>query len=285
MTTLRFLVGLGFSFVFMSVAMADTYSQNFDGFADGTTDLGDGSVIGSNDGTASIQGGALRLTLDLVTSTRASFRLPPIGSSSDGWTMSFDFFLFDSPGANAPADGFSMTYGVIPEPGSGPQNGQGNSEEGFGGGSPQLSIEVDTWQLGDAEHGYTVAVNGNDVPDGLVNTDILLDGATVNASATIVWDPVDGVTFTVDTGDGAMNIFTKLPTPGFTADDSHTFAFSARTGGATETLTIDNLNVQTALPPVEVPAVSPAGIGVLLSLFLVLGAVVLGRKRRLAASH
>ncbi len=286
MAALRILAGLGFSIVFMSVAIADNYSQDFDGFDDGTTDLEDGSVIGSSDGTASVQGGALRLTQDLVGSTRASFRLPFIDSSSGGWTMSFDFSLFDSAGANDPADGFSVTYGVIPPAGEGPAGGHGNAEEGFGGATPQLSVEFDTWQLGDAEHGYNVAVNGVDVPGGFVPADILLDGEAVNGSATIVWDPADGVTLTVNTGRGPASVFANLPTPGLAADDSHTFAFSARTGGATETLTIDNLNVDTGGPPSAVPTVSPAGIGVLLSLFLVLGGVViLGRKRRLAASR
>lgn len=38
------------------------YEQNFDGFANDETDLGDGSIIASNDGTNSVQNGALRLT-------------------------------------------------------------------------------------------------------------------------------------------------------------------------------------------------------------------------------
>ena len=51
-------------------AKADTYSQDFNGFANGTTNLGDGSVMA---GTANIQNGALELTRDGVAGGFASF--------------------------------------------------------------------------------------------------------------------------------------------------------------------------------------------------------------------
>jgi hypothetical protein len=213
---------------------ADVYDQDFT-FADGTTSLGDGSVIGSNNGTASVQGGRLRLTEEGVNDTLASFRIPAVPGSANGWTATFNYHLFDAAAENPPADGFSFTYGVIPG------SGNGAAEEGFGGASPQLSFEFDTWQLGDAEHGYNIAVNGVDVPGGFLNTDILGDGGTVDGLAVLSWSPTDGASLAVDTGAGLTAIFTNRPTPGFTGNNGYTFAFSARTGGANERCAIDNL--------------------------------------------
>ena len=221
------------------------YAQSFS-VADGTTNLGDGSVVGSNDGTASVQGGALRLTQDGIAGTRASYRVPAIIGSSQGWSAEFDVTLADSVGANPPADGFSFTYGSIPAPGAGPAGGHGDAEEGFGGATPQLSYEFDTWMVGDAEHGFNVAVNQTDVPGGFVPFDILVDGQTASAHVVISWSPTTGASLSLDAGGGPIPVFTNLATPGFTANDAHSFAFSARTGGAHETVLIDDLLIESA---------------------------------------
>ena len=219
-----------------------TYSQDFDAFADGDTDLGDGSAISGP--VAQVLGGGLRLTDAETTSTSASFRIPAIGDSKSGWTANFDVFLEDIAGGNPPADGFSFNYGAIPA------TGDGAAEEGFGGGSPILSVEFDTWMIGDTEHGFNVAIDQTDVPGGFVAADILTDGATVNAAVSISWTPADGVTLVFD----GNPIFTNLATPGFLGSDAYSFAFSARTGGATETLIIDNLVVDSIVkgPPTAI---------------------------------
>ena len=225
------------------------YSQDFE-FADGTTNFGDGSDLRSNDGVASAQGGALRLTQDGVTSSRSAFRIPALADSSSGWTAEFDVTLSDSPAANPPADGFSFNYGAIPPftVGDASINGYGAAEEGMGVG---LSVEFDTWDGPVGEGGFNVAVDGVDVLDGHVPTLILLDGETVDAHVVISWDPTNGVNLSIDSGAGPVEIFTDLATAGFVADDTHTFAFSARTGGAAETVLIDNLTIDT--PPVAGP--------------------------------
>ena len=75
-----------------------------------------------------------------------------------------------------------------------------------------------------------------------MNTSILTDGTTVSGSARISWDPTHGASMTV-TGTAANVSFTNVAIPGFAPDDSYIFAFGARTGGAHETVLIDNLNI------------------------------------------
>ena len=63
----------------------ETYSQNFDDFENGETDLGDGSVIFGE--AASIQDGRLQLTIDGQGLGFSSFSVPPIEGSSLGFTI------------------------------------------------------------------------------------------------------------------------------------------------------------------------------------------------------
>ena len=98
-----------FSTLAFSANAQETYSQNFDDFGDGETDLGDGSTI--NGDAASIQDGRLQLTRDGEALGFSSFSVPPIEGSSQGFSITFDYELFDSTGANDPADGFSINYG------------------------------------------------------------------------------------------------------------------------------------------------------------------------------
>ena len=93
----------------LSAKSQEVYSQNFDDFGDGETDLGDGSII--NGDAASVQGGRLQLTRDGEALGFSSFSVPPIEGSSQGFTITFDYELFDSPANNDPADGFSINYG------------------------------------------------------------------------------------------------------------------------------------------------------------------------------
>ena len=79
-------------------ALPSGYLQDFDGFADGTTDLGDGSVM---NGTAAVEGGQLVLTRDGVAGGFASFMIPALEGSENGWTASFDLTITDSVGAQS----------------------------------------------------------------------------------------------------------------------------------------------------------------------------------------
>lgn len=279
MSSLRTLLSAVVITVTTTAAHAAVYTQNFDAFVDGTTVLGDGSTISSNNGTNSVQSGALRMTQDGVGSTISSFRIPSLSGSAAGWIASFDFFLSDEAGANLPADGFSFNYGAIPaltNPGFFDGSGEGRGEEGFNalsGAFANLSFELDTWANGVGENGYNIAVQGAGVDTDVaaLSTAILVDGGAINGMAVLSWDPGNGATMVIDTGGGPVPIFTNVATPGFTGLDSHSFAFSARTGGANETLTIDNIVITTLGVP------EPATL-----LLLGLGLTALGIRRRQA---
>ncbi len=231
---------------------AGQYVQDFDGFPVGYGGmlLFDGSDIQSTDGIAGVQADALRLTQDTFGGTRSSFRIPAIEGSSTGWTATFDLTLEDAVGNGAPADGFSFNYGAIPA--FNPMNANvanadahGQAEEGWGG-IEHISFEIDTWEVGTDEVGYNIAGNVGGVqsnPDfAFMNTDVIADGESIVSPVTFSWSPESGASFLIETiGD----IFTNVAIPGFVGDDSYVFAFGARTGGATQTVLIDNLVITT----------------------------------------
>ena len=218
-------------------ALPSGYLQDFDGFADGTTDLGDGSVM---NGTAAVEGGQLVLTRDGVAGGFASFMIPPLKGSENGWTASFDLTITDSAGANEPADGFSFNYGNFE------LTELGNAEEGMGatgGVTENISFEVDTWMNLDAEQGVNIAekVDGTEIDLSFTNGSILADGTSVSGPVTIVYDPEEGLSFTTEgllTNADFENIATT-----FLGDTGYNFGFSARVGGANQTLAIDNLQI------------------------------------------
>ncbi|MFP6865095.1 MAG: hypothetical protein VCA35_04070, partial [Roseibacillus sp.] len=222
------------------IAITDTYKSNFGAYADGTTFLNDGTTISGT--AASIFRGQLRLTQDGIGGGFSSFSIPPLANSSQGWDAVFDVTIIDSPGANPPADGFSLNYGDAA------MGTLGSAEEGMGAeGSviENISFEVDTWQNGDAEQGVNISekVTGVSADLAFTNGPILQDGATVSGTVTISWNPTDGASFTT-TGLDTNAAFVDVATS-FTPDDNHTFIISARVGGANETLMIDNLCITT----------------------------------------
>ncbi|MAT45814.1 MAG: hypothetical protein CMO35_00105, partial [Verrucomicrobiaceae bacterium] len=230
-------------------ANATSYIQDFDGFPNGTTDLCDGSQIGSNNGPASIQDDQLRLSEDGVGSTHSSFRTPALSGSADSWTMTFDYTVIDSAGQN-PADGFAISYGAIPPltnpTGTNANDANGAGEEAWGADIPWLSVEIDTWDNGAGEAGVNVATNTTAHPDlAFVPGLPILDGETRSGTVTISWNGNAGTLNASITGLANPVEIVDLEIPDFTADDSYIWAFSARTGGATETVLIDNLAIAT----------------------------------------
>ena len=159
---------IGITVALPVVACADLYAQNFT-FADGTSVLGDGSDIRSTTvGQGVVLGGQLRMTTERVGNVRSVYRIPALDNSSLGFTASFSFDLIDS-GGQHPADGFSFVYGDIPA-WSGTalpdQFGYGLAEEGMLANN-EISFEVDTWMVGDAEHGFNLGLRlgGVEQPD------------------------------------------------------------------------------------------------------------------------
>jgi hypothetical protein len=222
-------------------ALPSGYLQDFDGFADGTTELGDGSVM---NGTAAVEGGQLVLTRDGVAGGFASFMIPALEGSENGWTASFDLTITDSVGANPPADGFSFNYGNFE------LTDLGGAEEGMGNAATEnLSFEVDTWMNLDAEQGVNIAekVAGNEIDLSFTNGSILADGTSVSGPVTIVYDPEEGLSFTTEgllTNADFENIATT-----FFGDAGYNFGLSARVGGANQTLAIDNLQISLGSAP------------------------------------
>lgn len=256
------LIGLSYGLICYA-ATAASYIQNFDGFADGTTDLGDGSAISSNldqagfpVGQASVQGGSLRLTEDDVNSQRASFRVPAVANSSLGWTATFDFTLFDAVGGNPPADGFSFNYGnILPQTTFvAGETGHGNAETGMGG--TVIAFAIDTWQ--DGGQGYNIW--GATDPQR-INGNVLPSGVEVSGTATISWDPTTTSFTTTGLADNAT--FVDVPHT-FAGDDNYGFSFSARTGGANEELRIDNLVITTVPEPSGTLLLGLASCGLLI---------------------
>ena len=233
-----------------------TYLQDFEGYPNATTDLCDGSQLGSNNGVASIQGGQLQLSADGAFSTQSSFRTPALGGSASSWTMTFDYTIIDSVGANLPADGFSVSYGAIPPltnpAGTNTNDAHGLGEEGWGADIPWLSIEVDTWDSEVGEAGVNVATNTTSHPDlAFVPGLPMLDGETRTGTAIISWNGDAGTLNATITGLANPVEIVDLEIPGFTADDSYIWAFSARTGDASETVLIDNISISVAAPDVH----------------------------------
>ncbi|MEC8906299.1 MAG: hypothetical protein VX407_04090, partial [Verrucomicrobiota bacterium] len=225
----------------VSAQSEEVYTQNFDDFDDGEIELGDGSIIAG--AAASIQGGRLQLTIDGQGLGFSSFSIPPMEDSSKGFRMTFDYEMYDSIGANDPADGFSINYG-------GAAMGElGSAEEGMNGKGVQenLSFEVDTWRNGDVEQGVNISgySSGRELPQlAFTNGVILDDGQTVTGTVEISWYPGKGASF-ITTGLNTIADFEDVETGNFIASDDHTFIFSARVGGANQDLFIDNLIIET----------------------------------------
>lgn len=227
-------------------ARAGSYTQAFT-FADGTTALGDNSTLVSGGDnatpqTASVQGGALQLTLSGRGGTLTAFKLPDLdpGREIAEFTMSFDLRMAAS---GTPADGWSLNFGAIPAD-------SGTGEEGF-----------------NIPNGLVIAFDTYD-NDGAGTADIIgIDAISNGQSAQVVPQtfPFDNLSYQVsihwdsqglDLIYRGATIFDNLQVPGFVPENGYRFAFNARTGGATEGVYIDNLNVATAeLPPIVTSSV------------------------------
>ncbi|MCP4848085.1 MAG: hypothetical protein GY899_09095, partial [Verrucomicrobiaceae bacterium] len=231
-------------FAFTGLAIGESYNQNFDGIPDGTTSLGDGTMI--TGGAARVQGGRLQLTQDLQGLGYSSFTIPALENSDLGWTATWDFEIYDSAGNGNPADGFSFNYGnfILGE--------RGEAEEGMAnrpGVTTNVSFEVDTYNNGDPEQGVSISgvINSQDPGNfSFTNGVILNDGQRVTGTMTASYDASLGTVSFTTTGLNTNANFIDVVLPGGVAgDDAFNFGFSARVGGANQDLFIDNLEIST----------------------------------------
>ncbi len=226
--------------------LAGSYSQNFDSFANGIKNLGDGSFVGSNNGPASVQGQRLRLTQNTIGSTSALYRLPDLdsGLEAGGFDVQFDLALV----SGNPADGLSLSFGALPL-----TDTTGPGEEGYqlpGG----MVISFDTYINGPAETTRTldVRIDGNQLVT--VNESAFgnyqLNNTTVHV--TVHWDASG-----LDVLFGSFTVCNNLAVPGLVPASGDRFAWSARTGGATEDVFLDNVVITTTpLSPIIRPNVA-----------------------------
>ena len=215
----------------VSPVLAGSYSQSFTGFSSGTTSLGDGSQINSNTGITQVRGTSdpyLRMTDNGTGGTSSSLKLPELdpGKAIDSFTVSFDLLIG---GSGSLADGISLTFGEI-------ASGDGGGEAGFAV-DDGLVVAWDTYNNGGDNPSVEVFADGVSIDNNSYNY-----GSTSNAWISVVlnWDG-SGLDITYNGNVLANN----LATPGFVPKAGDRFAFSARTGGATQNTYLDDLSFST----------------------------------------
>lgn len=217
---------------------AGSYSQNFTGFDSGTTNLGDGSEISSNNGAASVRGNSsryLRLTSNSQGGTSSAFKIPDLdpGKIIESFTANFDLLIG---GSGTLADGASLTFGAIPA-------GYGGGEGGFAAAN-NLIIAWDTYPNGGEQPSIEVFANNTSIFNLPFSFSSI---ANSWVAVEINWD-ADGLDLKVD----GNTITNNLATPGFVPGAGDRFAFSGRTGGATQNTYLDDLVLSTSTAsPIE----------------------------------
>ncbi len=234
---------------------AGNYSQNFNTAAHDARDLDDGSVIrhsGADVTRVYDNNGdkALLMTQENAGETTGQYILPDLdaGGSIVGFTATYQMMIKS---AN-PADGYSFNFGAIPSAVGGGEDGMYDS-----GAGPMLSVGWDTH----SDTGIDIFVNGQSVahsgtaPTIFGNDDL---GNFENVTITYANDRL-AVSYA-----GSL-IFDDIDVSGFTASVGDQFAFAARTGGSTENLWIDNVNVTTVPEPATASLMAlVAGLGFLI---------------------
>ena len=219
-------------------------TQNFNG-AGPIANLGDGtSISSSNTGTdghpaAVVLNNALRLTQNGTGNTSSSFKLPDLdpGKAIDSWDATFKVRMSAS---STPADGWSLNVGPIP-------GGTGGGEGGFAM-SQGLVIAFDTYQNSSADP-PSIEVFANGISVGNFPQTFTYDATFRDLS--VHWDS-SGLDITYTRASSPVVVCQNLATPGYEPAAGHTFAFSARTGGATQDTYIDALVISTTpLAPLE----------------------------------
>ena len=206
-------------------------TQTFESYAIGATNLGDGTAISSNNGVASVQangfGKGLMLTRDGTGGTLGSFKVPDLDPGREMAAFDATFTVRMTAGGT-PADGWSLNVGPIPA-------GDGGGEGGYAMNNG-LVIAWDTYDNGNDTPSIEVYANGVSV--GNVPQSFIYD--IMPRTVAVHWDSAG-----LDVTYNGVVIFNNLATPGFVPQAGYTFAFSGRTGGATQDTVLDDLVLAT----------------------------------------
>ncbi len=225
-------------------AFAGTYGpQNFESFAVGTTNLGDGSaVVNATAGIAGVYapfGGAtpkaMRLTATTQGSNYGAWKLPLLDATGEVTAFDISFKCQQYNTGNI-ADGFTMNFGAVP---GGTDPGAGESGFSMANG---MFIAFDTYNNGGDAPQIRVYANG--IPIGTAYAASFPVGNSALHSVVIHWDG-DGLDMTYD---GAQ-VFLNRQLPGFVPAIGNIFAFTARTGGVTQDTYIDDIQISTSTQP------------------------------------
>ncbi len=219
-----------------------TATQGFD-VADGTTDLGDGSAIGSEpilaggSPVAGVYGSALRLSDRAATNAIGSFKLPDLDTNNviKSFDLKFNVIMNGASDGTA-GEGWSINFGRIPR-----DNGTG--EGGFAPLPRGLTIAFDPLDNGNDPASIEVFIGGVSIANFprtfAINSSI--------RAVIIHWDSTG-----LDINFEGKVVCTDLPTPGFSPGVGDIFAFTARTTTAAMDVFIDSLKATTTAIPVIV---------------------------------
>jgi hypothetical protein len=253
-----------------SLAFAGTYIQNFNSVADGSTSFNDGSIVRTNNANTYVgnwtTSPSFRLTTDNQQNTSTSYFLPNLEPTHTTSSFSAVFDLKFKSDIFA-ADAFAFNFGTIKTTASSTWASKGIYDSSGVKTGPMLSVVWDTYS-----------------GDGARSIDVYLNGARIGTNTTTVpivpnfWTPGDFKNVTINWADNELDVsynsqsvFSNLSTGAFAPAMGDTFAFNAVTGGSTQDVFLDNINITTVPEPSAL-------------VLLGLGSVSLLRRRRSRAA-
>ena len=215
---------------------AGQYLQDFSTAADAATNLADGSQItGTIAKVTDVTFKELQLSAQGIGSTRSAFLLPDLDPGlavqafSAKWNASIKG---DFPNA---ADGFSFNFGQIGSLSL--TNSTYSQESGFGTG---LSFDVQTYTGNNP--GFYLRINGNIIAFASYNPSVQWGtNNTMGHYFEVDWNYFTGMTVRVDNN----TIFSNISTAQFTPAAGDRFAWAARCGAISESVSLDNIIVMT----------------------------------------
>jgi hypothetical protein len=246
----------GVAILFASLPVeAGNYTQNFNSFAVGTTNFGDGSLLFSSEpGIAKVEDAGLKeLQLsqwDTTNITRAAFLLPDLdpGLVVSNFTASWVSPVYGNfPLASL---GFSFSLGSLRS--NDLASAAYAQERGFDTG---LSFCVQTFPT-TTTPGWYIRHNGA-ILASVTNDPVATWGNFSGTRHTfqVSWNHINGLSASQD----GVLIFTNVPTPGFVPQTGDGFVWATRCGaGIAETFRIDNISVATV--PGNRPIIQSASV-------------------------